>query len=606
MQMTRSIRKSVLGLLLAGLAGCTGTVGGGSTGGPSPGSGGSTGNPGTGNTGNPGTGNTTTTGVAGSTGNPGTAGGIVMPTGVAGTSGGAPICTGTCVCMPGIPYTTQVPRMTRLQYDTVVRDLLGITGVTSNMNQPPSALLADDSGGPLTDIAWNGYLSAAEKIAADVMANATAKARFIACDPAAAGTAGTTCLQNTIRTFGRKMYRRPLTDAEVTSYMRFNSLTPAGTPNEVAEAILYAFLASPSFISLPELGQTAEGTALKLTSHEVATRLSFLLWNSVGDDMLNTAADMNQLTTGAQIRTHAARMLQSPKAAAVATTFHRYYADIALNSHWTNITSHTVNNFTMATYTAAMAELDSFFGDVVVSGGTFKDLFTSPSGFVTRDTAPIYGVTSTATTPTKMALDATQRPGFLTRIGFLSTHAHESTSSPILRGAFITQRVLAIPVGQPDPSFLGRQPPPGNYTTLRQASEALTAEAPCNSCHTTLVNPPGFVLERYNAVGAWQDTDPMGGAINSTADVYLSLVPEIKKTISTPSDLMNEIAATPNAQKAYAQSFVSFATNRSANSNDACTVDVLTTGLATPTYTLASMMADYTQADTFRLRTVGQ
>ena len=92
-------------------------------------------------------------------------------------------------------------------------------------------------------------------------------------------------------------------------------------------------------------------------------------------------------------------------------------------------------------------------------GGTFKDLFTSPVGFVTKDTAPIYGVTSTATTPTKMTLDATKRPGFLTRVGFLSTHAHDATSSPILRGAFITQRVLAIPVGQPDPSFLGDDAP---------------------------------------------------------------------------------------------------------------------------------------------------
>ena len=63
-------------------------------------------------------------------------------------------------------------------------------------------------------------------------------------------------------------------------------------------------------------------------------------------------------------------------------------------------------------------------------------------------------MTSTATTPTKMTLDATKRPGFLTRVGFLSTYAHDATSSPILRGAFITQRVLAIPVGQPDPTFL--------------------------------------------------------------------------------------------------------------------------------------------------------
>src|SRR4030095_5112975 len=99
----------------------------------------------------------------------------------------------------------------------------------------------------------------------------------------------------------------------------------------------------------------------------------------------------------------------------------------------------------------------------------------------------------------------------------------------ILRGAFITQRVLAIAVGDPDPTFLGMQPPPGTYTTEREAVDALTKGAPCNSCHTTKVNPPGYVLERFNAAGAWQDTDPRGGAINSTAEVILSLSPETKK-----------------------------------------------------------------------------
>ena len=62
-------------------------------------------------------------------------------------------------------------------------------------------------------------------------------------------------------------------------------------------------------------------------------------------------------------------------------------------------------------------------------------------------------------------------------------------------------------------------PPAANYTTYRAAMEALTTNAPCSGCHTTKVNPPGFVLERFNAVGAWQDTDPLGGAINSTAEV---------------------------------------------------------------------------------------
>jgi hypothetical protein len=597
MKMKLSIRDGLVGLLVAGVvAGCTGVVGSSGSG-----SSGSTGSPGAaGSTGNPGT--------AGSTGNPGTAGGVTTGTGGnTGTGGTAPSCVGTCVCTPGIPATSQIPRMTRLQYDTVVNDLLGITALTSNSNQPPSALLADDSNGPLTDIAWNGYLGAAEKIAIQVMATAANKAKYITCDPTAAGTAGTTCLQNTITTFGRKMFRRPVTSAEVTSLMRLTSLTQTHTGNDTAESILYAFLASPSFIALPELGTTKDTAtgALQLTSNEVATRLSFLIWNSVPDDTLNTEADNNRLTTAAQIRAQALRMLQSPKASAVASTFHRAYAQIMNGSHWTNNNVHSIGNYTSATYNDAMAELDAFFADVVVSGGTFNDLFNSPNGFVTKNTAPIYGVTSTATTPTKMALDATKRPGFLSRVGFLSTFAHDTTSSPILRGAFITQVALAIPVGAPDPKFLNMTPPVANYTTQRQAIDALTMGAPCNSCHTTMVNPPGYVMERFSAIGAWQDTDPLGGAINSTADVILSTVPMVTKTLSSPAELMAEIGKAPNAQRNYAEKFVSFATGRSPNQNDTCTVNTLSTNMATPTYSVASMMADYTQADSFRVRTQG-
>jgi hypothetical protein len=542
----------------------------------------------------------------------GTAG--TMVTGVGGTT---PICTINCdVCAPGIPATSQVPRMTRLQYDQVMRDLLNVTGVASNMNQPPSVLLAEDSAAALTQIGWDAYLSTAEKIATETIAGAN-RSRFTTCAATATGAALTTCLTTDIRTFGRKLFRRPLTDEEVTSFLRFQNLTPAGTTNEIIESVLFAMLASPSFIMLPELAQMAETvtpapgqtiTGIKLTSHEAATRLSFLLWNSVGDDMLNTAADMNQLQTGAQIRAQAMRMLQSPKAAGGATAFHRFYADISVSTHWLNRTTHSIGNFTMATYNAAMAELDAFFGDLVVSGGTFKDLFTSPNGFVTSATAPIYGVTSTATTPTKMALDPARRPGFLTRVGFLSTHAHEMDTSPIQRGAFITQRVLGIPVGVPDPRFLMMTPPAANYTTQRQAMEALTNGAPCNTCHTARVNPPGFVLERYNAVGAWQDTDRLGGAINSTADVLLSVTPApagTTKTITTPAELMAEIPNQPNAMSQYAQFFVTFATGRTQNQADTCIVHQLVTGLSGPSYTIATMMADYTQADSFRLRTLG-
>jgi hypothetical protein len=555
---------------LAGLVGCTAQVSGGGTG--------------------------TNSGVPG-------AGSSSLGSGGNGSGGDASTSDPT-TCIPGVPATSQIPRLKDAAYDAVVRDLLGVTLLSSAGNQPPSSLLTPDSEGSMTDIAWNGYLTAADKIAAEVMAGAN-KSKFISCDPSEA-----TCLTDTIKAFGRKAFRRPLTDSELASFQRLNNLTPKGTPAEVAEAVLYAFLASPSFILLPELGQDkdAQTNALKLTSYEVATRLSFLLWGTVPDEMLNAAADAGQLTTPEQISAQAERMLTSDKAKAVVTNFHHFYAGIQASSHWVNNVDHDATkypNWSSAAYAPVMAEMDSFFQDVVLKGGTFKDLFLSNVGFVTKDTAALYGLNpaSYGSEPTRVELDASQRPGFLTRAGFLSTFAHFDSSSPILRGAFISGRVLGVNPGTPDPNALKTPIPPGSYTTYRQEIEALTANEPCHSCHGKTINPPGFVLERYNSVGAWQDTDLLGGAIDSTADVVFSATNT--KTISTPLQLMTELAALPAVQRHYAEQWVAFASGRAPNSNDACTVEKLSAKLAQTGYPVANLIADYTTADSFRLRTLG-
>jgi hypothetical protein len=112
------------------------------------------------------------------------------------------------------------------------------------------------------------------------------------------------------------------------------------------------------------------------------------------------------------------------------------------------------------------------------------------------------------------------------------------------------------------------------------------------------------VLERYDSVGGWQDTDPLGGPINSTADITFDGT--TFKSISAPVDLMTGIAASPSAQRFYAGMWVNFAAGRPSTLNDACVVDQLAANLATnPTYSIASMMADFAKSDSFRLRTVG-
>ena len=414
--------------------------------------------------------------------------------------------------------------------------------------------------------AWRLYKDVGTAIAKAVMANPTQKAKFISCDPATAG-----CLTTTIQSFGRKAFRRPLTTAEVARFEALGQGASIGTPNDVAEATLLGFLLSPSFLMVPEMTTTPGSSApsIQLSSHEVAARLSFLIWGSVPDDVLNTAADGNQLQTKDQILSQAQRMIaMRDKAASQVSAFHRYWAGMDnASGHWWN-GEHDVTKFPLyspAAKTTYSAELDNFFAEIAFTNGSYKDLLLSNVGFVNKDNAAIYGLSNSGTALTRVELDSMQRPGFLTRAGFLSSYAHYDTTAPILRGAYINLNLIGINPGPPVPGAFTLMPPTGVYSTNRERTEALTSQsASCAGCHANILNPPGFVLENYDAIGAWQTVDKLGnGAINPVATVNFG--DGIIKEIHNAQELMQQLAQTRKGRAMYAQSLVSYGYGRDPN-----------------------------------------
>lgn len=555
--------------------------GGGKDSGPS---GGST-NPGAGAPSNPGSGGTT-----GSSGSGNASGGVA----------GDP-----STCVTGVPVTTQIPRMLNRQYDLVVKELLGVTTIADN--KVPSQVLYPDFDGPMLPEAWAAYQDVAAQIAKAVMSGAS-KSKFISCDPAAAD-----CLAKTVKTFGRKAFRRPLTTDEEARFAKLGQTTPAGTPAEVAEATLQAFLESPSFLLLPELNQAKDSAsqALLLSSYEVATRLSFMLWGSVPDDTLNAAADANMLQTKEQILAQAQRMIQvREKTAPLVASFHRDWLQMNNSSqHWWTL-DHDKTKFPLydaAKKTSWRAEMDAFFQEVAFGGGSFKDFFTSAVAFVNKDNAEIYGKNAAdyGTELVKTQLDANQRPGFMTRVGFLSSYSGFNATSPILRGAFISVWMLGVNPGAPLPGATMKTVS-GDFKTQRAYVEELTKPAECTGCHTGIINPPGFALENYDAVGKWQTQDPRGGAIDaSVTTATVNFGGGKKVEITSPLQLMQNIADTKAAKEIYAKAWVSYAFGRDPNANDQCIVDQLNVKLAQNDYTVLKLLADLTQADSFRVRVRG-
>jgi len=513
-------------------------------------------------------------------------------------------------CTQGVATTSQIPRLTNAQYDRTVRDLLGINGLSASDNAPPSSILATDQAGSLTSLGWSSYQSVAEKIAAQVMADPTLKANFLKCTPSGDGKA---CLHDTIVQFGRRAFRRPLTDTEIAGFdaivAKGAQITPTGAPLEVAEALLYMFLISPSFLQRPEITEASDGAGhFTLSSHEVASRLSYLLWGSTPDDALNQAADANQLSTADQIMTQAQRMLKLPQAHDMVSEFHRAYLLMGTNTRWDNSNHDTslFPAFKKELVPVIQQETEKFFDYVTFTkNGSFTDFLLSPVAFVNAATAPLYGLD-----PSKFGadlvqteLDPAQRPGFLTRAGFLNAFSAYNRTSPILRGAFITKQVLAVPIGSPPPGAEATPlPSTADLDTNRKQVDQQTSGAACATCHHNFINPPGFAMEAFDAAGAWQTKEKATGvAIDTSVD---AMIDSKSVHLNGPAELMAKIAASPGAQRSYAEKWVAYAYERASNPTDACTVNQLAAKLTKSGYTVLNLIADLTQTQSFRLRAV--
>ena len=592
--------KSVgVGTLVLGFVAFTG-LGCGSTansGEPAAGDGGPETDGGDGTTGDGTTGDGTDTGGAG-----GSAGSGGATTGTAtGTGGGGGTIGDPCIV--GVPVTSQVRRLRNSEYDTILYDLLGVSSLPMD-GGPPSSRLVSDFEGDITAIAWQSYQDVADVVADQVMAGDN-RSRFISCDP----TADAACYEQTIVSFGRKAFRRPLTTEEVTRFLSLAEADSSWTPDQVATAILYAFLVSPSFITVPELSMVPEGLGFKLSSYEVATRLSLMLWGSVPDAELETAADQDLLVTSDQIRAQAERMIvQREKAGPQVSAAHRYY--VGMNSgasHWWRVTHdpELFPNYSDASQAALEGEMSAFFEEVAYEGGSFDDLFLSGVAFVNQDTAAIYGLDAAefGAELSRVELDPSERPGAFTRAGFLSSYSSYDATNPILRGALLSTAVLGLEVGAPPVDVM---PPPiaGDYTTRREQVEDVTeTAAACAACHQ-LINAPGYVLEGFDAVGSEQTVDPLGGPIDRAATV--TFADGSVRTISTPLELMQAIAQDPMAHHLYAEKLVSYFTGRPPNPSDICIVESVATKLAVEDYTVLDLVVDLTQAESFRLRFAGQ
>jgi hypothetical protein len=494
------------GSALALTAACTGFVGPGQG---TPGAGG--GNPvGAGGTGAPG--GSGSPGVGGSSSGSAGAGGM----GAAGGTGGM-ADVGTIYTNPPAfaPAPGLLRRLTRNQFRNAMKDVFGYDVNVNELDADSfTANFASVGAGTVvtSDRGVEQYITAVENAVNVVFSDATKRSQLIGCTPT--GQSNDTCVRGFIQKLGARAWRRPLDTLELDRFVALaaSASTTLGSSTEGARWATVALFSSPSFLYRPELGAAASNGALRFSGYEMASRLSFLIWNSIPDQTLMDQAASGMLGTPDGVRTAATRMLNAAAGRESVAGFAEEY--MRLDRIATQAKDPGLFPDYGAGLQAAMVRdiRDTWASLAFDDQASFYDLFTTKKVVVNADLARVYGIDATglsSTTFQTRSLPADgPRSGVLSKAGFLSEFANQQSGSPTLRGKFIREALmcLTIPPPPPDVNTAVVDLPTNVPMTRRQRLEVHMTNPSCASCHRYM-DPLGFPLENFDAIGKYRTTD---------------------------------------------------------------------------------------------------
>ena len=342
--------------------------------------------------------------------------------------------------------------------------------------------------------------------------------RIFICRPSAA-LSQTACARSILSRIAHQAYRRPLTEADITPLMKmYAEGRQDGDFEHGVEAALELVLVSPSFLFMRESDEGAgAGTAHRISDLELATRLSFFLWSSIPDAPLLAAAEKKQLSKPEILKKQVVRMLADPRAAALTDNFAGQWLYLR-RLEFQRPDKAIFPDFDESLRSAMTTETSMFFDSVVRQNRSVLDFINADYTYVNERLAEHYGIPGVhGATFRKVTLDpALHRGGLLGQGSILTVTSYENRTSVVLRGKWILDNLLAAPPPPPPPDVPPLDAVPGGAKlTLREQMEIHRKSPICASCHSKM-DPLGFSLENFDAVGAWRTTtagkpvDPSG------------------------------------------------------------------------------------------------
>jgi hypothetical protein len=470
---------------------------------------------------------------------------------------------------------TRVARLTHEQYANSVRDLFGIGDDPSN-GFAPDALngFAFDTS---VDYQVDGrlgpqYRAAAEQLAERAVTDDGIYGRLVGCDQAAAS-----CSSEFIAAFGERAFRRPLSLAEVERFQalfaRGAALVASGDAfRDGVRLVLEAMLQSPQFLYRTELGsQPGADGKIALDDWEVASRLSFLIWNSMPDAELFAAARGGALESPDAVDQTVRRLLADARATKKLVGFHEQawqfgrFAKIAPDR---------------GAYPNAPADLPTrvgeasrrFLEEVIGTDGGLEQLLTAPYAFADPELARLYGKSSSGGLA-RIDFENGERQGFLMQVGFLASNAYAVKTDPIHRGLFVLRDLLCRSIGDPPAGASMTPPPPGpEPKTTREEVTRLTEQSGCGACHAQ-INPPGFAFEGFDAIGQAR-ADENGNALDTSGKLTLD---GTELSFADARTLVQALSMSQEARSCYARKWLAFAYGHDLGASDEAAIQALAT-----------------------------
>ncbi len=500
-----------------------------------------------------------------------------------------------------------IRRLTKAEYGNSLRSLFGVDPAVAD--ELPDEVFGAGYLNSLSPLQSEQYLAIANEVLDRVLSSGDApptklEKRLFGKTPQA-GSDQRIAASKVARSIAREAYRRPPAEAELDVLLQVFDL---GRENKLSypaalRLMLKAILVSPQFLFITPAVEAEPGHEIvPLDDYQLASRLSYLLWATLPDTELSALADRGRLHEPAVLKAQVRRLLQDQRSRALFDGFGAQWLGLDGLANKTFDTT-KFPQMTPAMRSAMYDEARLFFDSIVRENRSVVSLVDSDYTFLNGTIATLYGLEKkvSGTRWRKVKLTDANRGGILGMPGVLATTSFPNRTSPVKRGVWVLEQVLGEQVPPPPPNVPALEKQDQKTVanlTLRQRTELHRTDAVCANCHKIL-DPIGFGLENFDAIGRWRDQDDTGGSIDAAGELPGG------KRFSSPKELKSIIAARKDdLARNLTEKLLAYALCRQLEGYDEIVVDHLMEATAKDGYRMETLIAEIATSYPFTHRRI--